>query len=174
MSGKSGIYRYNDKSFTIWFSTMQTWFLPIFMSRIPKSGFLSGCPVFQKVHIWNLHVMGSFRIQKFFRTNLVRDPVLLQNLDFLSNFRFFNIFYNFFKSGKKAILWQNRKLDQFCLGNFLHSEASRNMLIPIMDFLKNRTTGQITGFRVWDMKVGINQVQTFLQKNYDDKFYKSG
>ena len=70
---------YLNNSFAIRFSTILTWFLSIFTSRIPESGFLSGSPVFQKVHIWNLHVMGTFWIQKFSRTKFVRDPDLLGN-----------------------------------------------------------------------------------------------
>ena len=67
---------YQIKSFTLWFCTILIWFMPIFMSQMPESGFLSGSPVFQKLHIWNLHVMGSFWMQKFSRTNFVRGPVL--------------------------------------------------------------------------------------------------
>ena len=74
---------YSHNSFATGLSTNWTWIVTIFMSRIPESGFLSGCPVFQKVHIWNLHVMGSFQVQKFSRTNLVRGPVLLRNDGFL-------------------------------------------------------------------------------------------
>ena len=66
---------YLNDSFAIWFYTILTCFLPIFMSRT-ESIFFSGSPVFQKVHLWNLHVMGSFRMQKFSQTKLVRDPVL--------------------------------------------------------------------------------------------------
>ena len=50
----------------------------------------------------------------------------------------------FLKSGK-AILWQNRKPDQFCLGIFLHSKAPHNLPIPNMHFLKNRTKKRIPG-----------------------------
>ena len=46
------------------------YFKAFFVSRILESGFFSGCPVFQKVHIWNLHVIGNLRMQKFSRTNL--------------------------------------------------------------------------------------------------------
>ena len=42
----------------------------------------SGCPVFQKVYIWNLHVMGNFWMQKFSRKKFVRDPVLPGNCHF--------------------------------------------------------------------------------------------
>ena len=82
---------YQSNSFAIWFCTILTWFMPFFMSRIPKSGFLSGCPVFQKVHIWNLPVMGSFQMQKFSQTNFVRDPVLLQNDSFSTFFLIYDI-----------------------------------------------------------------------------------
>ena len=58
----------------------------------PESGFLSGSPVFQKVHIWNLHAMGSFRMQKFFRTKFVWDPVLLRNDGFLTFFSIHHIY----------------------------------------------------------------------------------
>ena len=74
-SGFLGFCWYHKNSFALWFCAILTWFMPIFMSRIPESSFLSGSPVFQKVHIWNLHVMGSFRMQKISRTNFVRDPV---------------------------------------------------------------------------------------------------
>ena len=45
--------------------------------HVPDPGiqFFSGCAVFQKVYIWILHDVGNFRIQKFFRTILVWDPV---------------------------------------------------------------------------------------------------
>ena len=50
---------YHNKSITIWFCTLLAWFRSIFKSWIPESSFLSGCPVFQKVHIWNLYVMDT-------------------------------------------------------------------------------------------------------------------
>ena len=53
-----------------------------FLSPGRRNPVFSGRPVFQKVHIWNLHVMGSLRIQKFSPTNFVRDPVLLRNYGF--------------------------------------------------------------------------------------------
>ena len=91
-SGFLRFYRYHHNSFALWFYTILTWFMLIFMSRIPESGFLSGSPVFQKVHIWNLHVMGSFRVQKFSRTNLVRGPVLLRN----DGFSIFSIIHHIY------------------------------------------------------------------------------
>ena len=91
-SGLPGFCRYHNNSFAIWFYTILTWFMLIFMSRIPESGFLSGSPVFQKVHIWTLHVMGSFRVQKFSRTNLVRGPVLLKN----DGFSIFSIIHHIY------------------------------------------------------------------------------
>ena len=42
----------------------------------PKIRFYSGSPVFQNIHIWNVHVMGSIRMQKISGTNFVWDPVL--------------------------------------------------------------------------------------------------
>ena len=64
MSGLPGFCRYPNNSFAIWLCTIQTWFMPIFMSRILESGFLSGSPDFQRLHLRNLHVMGSFWMQK--------------------------------------------------------------------------------------------------------------
>ena len=63
-------------SFTIWFCTFLAWYVPIFIYSIRKSGFLSGCPVFQKVYIGNLHVMGCNRMQKFSGQNMSGVPFL--------------------------------------------------------------------------------------------------
>ena len=115
MSGLPGFCRYHNNSFAIWFCTIHTWFMPIFMSRIPESGFLSGSPVFQKVHIWNLHVMRSFWMQKFSRTNFVPES------GFDLNSRFFNFFpYNFFC----GLLWSSIA----CSGLLLNSLASQRLL----------------------------------------------
>ena len=42
---------------------------------------------------------------------------------------------------------QNRIPDKICPVKFFHPETPHNMKIPNMYFLKNRTTGQKTGFR---------------------------
>ena len=79
---------YHNNSFAMWFCIILAWFMPIFMPRIPESGFLSGCPVFQKVHIWNLvHVIWSFQSQNFLETNIFWVQVLLGN----NGFWFLNI-----------------------------------------------------------------------------------
>ena len=44
-------------------------------------------------------------------------------------------------------LGQNRIPDKIGPGKFLHPEAPHNMKILNMYFLKNRTTGQKTGFQ---------------------------
>ena len=44
-----------------------------------KSGYFVKIPVFQKMHFWNLQVMGIFRIQKISHTNTIRDLILPLN-----------------------------------------------------------------------------------------------
>ena len=52
------------------------------------------CPVFQKVHILNLYVMGSFWIQKFYQTNFINILflVLIQIGPFQTFFSIHHIF----------------------------------------------------------------------------------
>ena len=67
--------------------------------------FFSGCPDSKKVHIWNLHVIGNFWMQKISLTKFIRDPVLPRKLSFPA------IFLN---SSNMSIQNNNPKLRFLC------------------------------------------------------------
>ena len=59
-----------------------------FLSPGRRNPVFSGRPVFQKVHIWNLHVMEKFWMLKISLTKLVWDRVLPGNCHFQPFFKF--------------------------------------------------------------------------------------